>query len=117
MAAILDLMILSKEHNYITSKLLFQTQKNLAHTRIEDVYIDQGTYTRNTQNTLHFKQLWCTFKSMFRKGHFVKIWITVLIKNYKPNSNLLSVVHTLHMHSLILLDVSILTRATHGLLS
>ena len=32
----------------------------------------------------------------------MKIWITVLIKNDKPNSNLLSVVHTLHMHSLII---------------
>ena len=30
MAAILDFMILSKEH--LTSKLLFQTQKNFAHT-------------------------------------------------------------------------------------
>ena len=94
----MDFMILSKEH--ITSKLLFQTQKKIAHTRRRRIH--QGTYTRNTQNTRHFKQPWCTIKSMFRKGHFVKIWITVLIKKYKPNSNLLSVVHTMHMHSLIL---------------
>ena len=40
MAAILDVMILRKEH--ITSKLLFQTQKKVC-THTEDVYIKEHT--------------------------------------------------------------------------
>ena len=47
MAAILDFMILSKEH--ITSKLLFQTQKNFC-THVEDVYIKE--YTQETHRIL-----------------------------------------------------------------
>ena len=85
MAVILDVMILSKDYNFKTA---------ISNTRGRRIH--QGTYSGNTQNTLHFKQLRFTVKSMFRKGHFVKIWITVLINKKSQTLICCSCTHSAH---------------------